>query len=240
MRTAVQAQTPSIAPVLEIQGVCHRYTPGGPPVLRVDRLVIQAGEQAVVTGASGSGKSTLLHLAAGLMEPAAGSVSIDAVDLGTLRPAKRDRFRGRKIGMVFQTFQLLHGFTARENVLAALMFSHLPRSAHRKRADELLTALGIDRPDAKADTLSIGQQQRVAVARAVACSPALVLADEPTASLDPEHADAALDLLQHACRSCGAALVCVTHDHSIVGRFDRRIELPAAETDITGVHDGDA
>lgn len=206
----------------------------------MDRLCVDPGEQVVITGASGSGKSTLLHLSAGLMEPSEGVVSIDGVDLHTLRAGVRDRFRGRRIGMVFQTFHLLHGFSAKENILAALMFSELPKGSHSKRADELLGTLGIERPHARIDTLSIGQQQRVAVARAVACSPTLVLADEPTASLDPEHADAAIGLLQNACRACGSALVCVTHDRSIVDRFDRHLDLASPSTARTGGEDGDA
>lgn len=232
--------TTSPAPVLEIRGLAHRYRPGDPAVLRMDRLCVDPGEQVVITGASGSGKSTLLHLSAGLMEPSEGAVSIDGVDLHTLRAGVRDRFRGRRIGMVFQTFHLLHGFSAKENILAALMFSELPKGMHSKRADELLGTLGIERPNARIDTLSIGQQQRVAVARAVACSPTLVLADEPTASLDPEHADAAIGLLQNACRACGAALVCVTHDRSIVDRFDRHLDLASASFDRTGGEDGHA
>lgn len=226
--------------VLALLGVRHRYRAGEPYVLWIEDLSVAPGEQVVLTGSSGSGKSTLLHLAAGLMEPSEGTVSVAGTALRQLRSAKRDRFRGRQIGMVFQTFQLLHGFSARENILAAMMFSDLARGAHDKRADELLGALGIERPNAMVGSLSIGQQQRVAVARAIACSPALVLADEPTASLDPEHAQAALDLLQGACRSCGAALVCVTHDLTIVDRFDRRIELSTAKAQSMGADHVDA
>ncbi|MCA9303136.1 MAG: ATP-binding cassette domain-containing protein [Phycisphaerales bacterium] len=224
--------------MLEIRDLIHRYRPGEPPVLTLDDFRVDPGEQVVVTGKSGSGKSTLLHLSAGLMEPSRGGIRVDGVELRTLRAARRDRFRGRRIGMVFQTFHLLHGFSAKENILAALMFSDMPAAAHEKRADQLLGVLGIQRPNARVDTLSIGQQQRVAVARAVACSPALVLADEPTASLDPELARAALDLLQGACRSCGSALVCVTHDRSIVDRFDRHVDLASAAG--SGGEHGDA
>lgn len=231
---------PNQSAVLDLRGVRHRYRAAEALVLHIEDLSVAPSEQLVVTGSSGSGKSTLLHLAAGLMEPSEGIVSVAGTPLRELRAAKRDRFRGRHIGMVFQSFNLLHGFSARENILAAMMFSDLPRGAHNKRADELLSALGIERPNAEVSTLSIGQQQRVAVARAIACSPALVLADEPTASLDPRHAQTALDLLQNACRSCGAALVCVTHDHSIVDRFDRHIELSSTAPANEGAQHVDA
>jgi ABC-type lipoprotein export system ATPase subunit len=221
-------------PALRIHDLVFSY-PGAPkPVVQVRDLSLAKGEQAVVTGSSGRGKSTLLHLIAGLMEPNAGDVIIDGTPLRSLKGSARDTFRGRQIGMVFQTFHLLHGFTAVENVLAALMFSTLPKTEHKSRALSLLERLGIDRPHAPADELSVGQQQRVAVARAVACRPALVLADEPTASLDPENAAEAVRLLQETCRESGSALVCVTHDRSLVPMFDRHesldaLALPAAQ-----------
>ena len=126
------------------------------------------------------------------------------------RGPARDAFRARHIGMVFQTFNLLHGFSALENVMAALMFTDIPAREHRDRAAALLESLGIERTEAAPDRLSVGQQQRVAVARALACSPELVLADEPTASLDPENADAAMHPIQSAPRR--PALLCVSHD----------------------------
>src|SRR5690606_25031909 len=111
------------------------------------------------------------------------------------------------------------------NVMAALMFSTIPRREHRERAVALLARLGLNRPDADPQQLSVGQQQRVAVARAVACEPALVLADEPTASLDPDNAAAAMDLIQQACRDAGAALLCTSHDPAMASRFERRVSL---------------
>lgn len=214
-------------PTLIINNLRHRYAPGQPPALIVPELILEPAEQLVLTGSSGSGKSTLLHLIAGLMEPSEGQILVNDTDLHTLRGHARDRFRGRTIGMVFQTHHLLMGFSAQENVMAAMMFSDLPRSSHRDRARTLLETLGIMTPTQRAERLSIGQQQRVAIARALACNPSLVLADEPTASLDPDNAHAALDLLQTACRSSGAALLCVTHDTRIVDRFDRNEHLQA-------------
>ena len=215
---------------LDMDGVSYRYQSGSEPALIVDRLILEPHEQVVVTGRSGCGKSTLLHLIAGLMKPTTGSISVAGVDLGRLRGSKMDQFRGRHIGMVFQTFHLLQGFSVLENVLAALMFSDIPRSKHRPRAFELIETLGINMPDARIHELSVGQQQRVAVARAIACSPSLVLADEPTAALDPEYTGVAMDLLQGACRTIGAALLCVTHEMSIVDRFDRHESLETLQS----------
>ncbi len=215
------------AGALSVRDLVFAYPGASEPTVRVRRLDLGAGEQVVLTGSSGRGKSTLLHLIAGLMEPTRGEVVIDGTPLGSLGGSARDRFRGRHVGMVFQTFHLLHGFSALENVLAALMFSDLSRGGHQGRASELLGRLGIERVHAPAEELSVGQQQRVAVARALACRPTLVLADEPTASLDPENAAEAVGLLKEACRENNAALLCVTHDPSLVGLFDRHETLDA-------------
>jgi ABC-type lipoprotein export system ATPase subunit len=207
-------------PALHVQGLRFEHA-GGAFRLEVPELRVEPGEHVLLAGGSGRGKSTLLQLVAGLRDPQAGSIEVGGVRISALAGAARDRARGRRIGMVFQTFNLLHGFTAAENLLAALMFSDLPAARHEARALELLKALGIPDPDADVDRLSVGQQQRVAVARALAARPALVLADEPTASLDPEHAAEAMDLVQRACRDAGAALLCTSHDPSMRARFAR-------------------
>jgi len=218
--------SPSV-PALSLRDLLFAYPGSREAIVRVRRLELGAGEQVVLTGSSGSGKSTLLHLIAGLMEPDTGEIQIAGKSLRTLGGSARDRFRGRHVGMVFQTFHLLHGFTALENVLAAMMFSDLPKGEHRERAGALLGRLGIERVHAPCDQLSVGQQQRVAVARALACRPTLVLADEPTASLDPQNAGAAVGLLKEVCREHNAALLCVTHDPSLIGLFDRHETLEA-------------
>ena len=216
------------ASALDIQDLKFRY-PGGPPsapwIVDVRELTLGAGEQALLTGASGRGKSTILQIIAGLIDPSQGAVRVHGQDIHALSGAKRDLFRGSKIGMIFQNFNLLRGFTARENVLAALMFSEIPRKEHDTRARELLEVVGIQTPERDVADLSIGQMQRVAVARAVATKPALVLADEPTASLDPENAGAAMDLIQSTCKAVGAALLCTSHDPSMAERFTRRESL---------------
>lgn len=226
------------APALQIDALAHKYAGSQQPALQIERLQVDRGEQIVMTGSSGSGKSTLLNLVAGLMNPSEGTVRIDGTDLHALHGHARDRFRGRTIGMVFQTHHLLTGFSAQENVMAALMFSDILRGSHRSRAQTLLETLGIPTPNQRVERLSIGQQQRVAIARALACKPALVLADEPTASLDPDNASVALDLLQDACRASNAALLCVTHDRRFVDRFDRHEHLTSPIEQLQGALEG--
>ncbi len=216
----------STTPALEIDGLSFRYGNGeGDFRLHVNSLRLERGEQLLLRAGSGRGKSTLLNLIAGLMEPREGRVLVAGEAIHAMRGAARDRFRGRTIGMIFQTFNLLQGFSALENVEAALLFAGEGAGEQRRRATELLKHLGLERLDAPVERMSVGQQQRVAVARAVACAPALVLADEPTASLDPENAAKAMELIQTTCRERGAALLCVSHDPSMWSRFTRVQDL---------------
>lgn len=217
-------------PALDIRNLRFRY-PGAPQwLIDLPALSLNPGEQMLLTGGSGSGKSTLLLLIAGLVDPDEGSITVDARPIHALRGAERDLFRGRRIGMIFQTFNLLPGFSALENVMAALMFSDAPPATHRSRAEAVLARLGIEDIHRDPDRLSVGQQQRVAVARALVCDPVLVLADEPTASLDPENALSSMTLIQDACREKGASLLCVSHDPSMAGRFERRQSLHTINT----------
>lgn len=212
------------SPALAIANLAFRYPTGGFE-LHLPALALARGEEMLLVGRSGCGKSTLLQLIAGLLDPTSGSVAIGGQPIHALSGAARDRFRGRSIGMVFQTFNLLHGFTALENVLVALMLSDSPRGEWNARAETLLRSLGIERLDARAEELSVGQQQRVAVARALAPRPTLVLADEPTASLDPDNAVNAVRILRDACREQGAALLIVSHDPALEPHFARRERL---------------
>ena len=193
--------------------------------LAVPELTVQPGEQVLLAGPSGCGKSTLLLLAAGLLNVDQGSIRIGGDELVGLGGAARDALRASRIGMIFQTHHLLPGFSARENVATAMLFAGVPHRDHAAEAGELLSSLGIDRPDARVERQSVGQQQRIAIARALAAKPALILADEPTASLDPENARTAVALLQNACRERGAALVLTSHDPSLVDAFERRIDF---------------
>lgn len=193
--------------------------------LVVPELTVAPGEQVLLSGPSGCGKSTLLLLAAGLLNADGGSIRVAGDELVGLGGAARDALRASTIGMIFQTHHLLPGFTARENVATAMLFAGVPHRNHAVEADELLARLGIDRPDARVERQSVGQQQRIAIARALAATPALILADEPTAALDPENAKTAVELLQNACRDRGAALVLTSHDPSLAEAFERRIDF---------------
>ncbi len=193
--------------------------------IEIEELALASGEQRLLHGPSGCGKSTLLMLAAGLLDPDAGSILIEGTEIGTLRGAERDAVRAHRIGMVFQTHHLISGLSARDNVSLPMLFAGVPAREHRGRADELLSKLGLHDPTSRVDRLSVGQQQRVAVARAVAIDPTIVLADEPTAALDPEHAATAIELLQDVCRVSGAALLVTSHDPMLRERFDGSLDF---------------
>ncbi|HEX2838261.1 MAG TPA: ABC transporter ATP-binding protein [Phycisphaerales bacterium] len=217
---------------LSVENLTFRYAASGWE-LEVPALTLAKGEQLLMVSPSGAGKSTLLNVVAGLLDPTSGSVRVADQNFHALRGAARDAFRGRHVGMIFQTFNLLQGFTAAENVMAALLFAGVPEREHRAKAQAVLQRLGITRIDAPVEDMSVGQQQRVAVARAMVCDPVLVLADEPTASLDPTNARAAMDLIQEVCREKHAALLCVSHDPAMASRFERRESLTTEHTENT-------
>jgi ABC-type lipoprotein export system ATPase subunit len=199
--------------------------PRGVTVVDVPHFQIEAGEQVALEGPSGSGKTTLLHLIAGIVMPTSGRIEVSGHDITALSEAARDKVRARLIGYVFQTFNLLQGCTALENVAMGMMFG---AGVDAERARGLLARVGLaDRADYLPRQLSSGQQQRVAVARALANRPALVLADEPTGNLDRPRAREALALMREVCAESGAALLLVSHDHDILSQFDR-VETMAA------------
>lgn len=208
---------------VSIRGLRFSYDRGF--AIEVARLDVAAGEQVLFAGASGCGKSTLLHLIAGIETPEAGSILIRGTDICALRGSTRDTFRGRHVGMVFQTFQLLQGFTALENVMLSLMLGAPTLDQPRVRAEAALERLGMRDVHAPVDRLSVGQQQRVAVARAVVTEPSVVLADEPTASLDPANAEAAVELIRSAARVAGAALIVTSHDPALRSVFTRTVDV---------------
>ena len=210
-------------------------TPEGASVKVVDvaEFRLGAGEQLALRGESGSGKTTFLNLVAGILAPDSGVVTIDGVEMTALREAGRDRLRAEKLGYIFQTFNLLQGFTVLENVLLGMSFG--PRGADRAHAREMLGRVGLGhRLNHYPRQLSTGQQQRVAVARALVNHPRLVLADEPTGNLDRRNAQEALALIREVCREQGAALLLVSHDEDVLGRFELRrdfaeVNRPAVE-----------
>jgi putative ABC transport system ATP-binding protein len=183
------------------------------------------GQQVALVGPSGSGKSTLLHLLAGLAVPDEGEVHFGATLVSACSASQRDAWRRGHIGLVFQQFHLFAQLSAMDNVLLAWTFECMrPPGAARGRAAALLRELGVP-PLVRCGMLSRGEQQRVAVARALARQPSLVLADEPTASLDPARATAACSLLQALCYESGATLVLATHDPRLASKFEQRLDL---------------
>jgi len=212
--------------VLEVKDLRKAYVaPTGEttPVIDIASFAMEAGEQVALEGESGSGKTTFLHLVSGILQADAGTVTVAGETITALAEAARDRARALHIGYVFQTFNLLDAYSALENVLLGMMFGP---GADRARAQGLLERVGLgDRLDYRPKQLSVGQQQRVAVARALANRPALVLADEPTGNLDHERSQEALALIREVCRENEAALLLVSHDPAILGAFERRERL---------------
>jgi putative ABC transport system ATP-binding protein len=188
-------------------------------IVRVPRFELAAGEQRALRGESGSGKTTFLHLIAGILAADGGRAEIDGTDMVALPEAKRDRLRADKLGYIFQTFNLLQGYTVLENVLLGMSFG--PRGVDRVHAVEVLGRVGLShRLGHFPRQLSTGQQQRVAVARALVNRPKLVLADEPTGNLDRVSSKEALALIREVCRENGAALLLVSHDDGVLAQFE--------------------
>jgi putative ABC transport system ATP-binding protein len=216
----------SPAPRLALELVSRSYG-DGPAAVRAVRdvtLSVSAGEVVAVLGPSGSGKSTLLCLMAGLLDPDSGDVRIDGQSLGSLSRRARCALRRERVGFVFQRFNLMRSLTAIENVALALDLAGVGTAEAMGRADEALAAVGLaHRARALPRDLSGGEQQRVAVARALAANPAVILADEPTGNLDSTSGRAVIDLVRDHVRRCEAAAVIVTHDHRIIDAVDRRL-----------------
>lgn len=193
-------------------------------IVDVDELNISAGEKIAIVGASGSGKTTLLNLLSGLVVADRGQIVIDGQDIAALSESMRDRFRANNIGYLFQNFHLLDGYSALENVELGMLFAS--GAVKRQQATEQLTRLGLgERLHHQPSELSIGQQARVALARATVNNPKIILADEPTGALDSESAREALDLLFEQSMSHNSTLICVTHDKSVAANFDRILEM---------------
>ncbi|MBT3637821.1 MAG: ABC transporter ATP-binding protein [Opitutae bacterium] len=190
-------------------------------VVDVDKFSLQFGTQSGMKGESGSGKTTFLHLVAGILKPDQGEILLDGREVSKLSESARDRLRAESIGYVFQSFNLLQGFTCLENVLLASSFAG---QVKKPWAKELLDRVGLSqRMHYYPRQLSIGQQQRVAVARALANRPKLVLADEPTGNLDPKNGQKALSLLKELCRENGSALLLVSHEVKVIDAFEHQL-----------------
>ena len=183
-------------------------------------------EHVALTGPSGCGKSTLLNLVAGLRKPDIGKICIQGQDLGQLSPSKLDSYRGRKMGFIFQNFNLLDTFSALENVMIGMRFGRAyPNGKHEERAVSLLERVGLKRRlHTRPPSLSVGERQRVAIARAIANKPALLLADEPTGALDPATASEVFVLIRDVCFEEKCALLLVTHDLSLAMQLPRQVD----------------
>ena len=189
-------------------------------ILDVPSYQIATGEQAVMIGPSGCGKTTLLHTIAGITKPDSGSVFLNKVEMTKYSEAARDLIRADKLGYVFQTFNLLRGFSALENVLLGMTFGK--RKVEKSRAQQLLERVGLGhRLNNKPGAMSVGEQQRVAVARALANKPSLLLADEPTANVDPSNQKQIVDLIRETCREENIALLMITHSMEVADQFER-------------------
>lgn len=213
--------------MVRIEGLAFAYPRGGFR-LDVPEFAVAEGERVAVVGPSGTGKTTLLNLIAGLSVPQAGRVCVAGTEVAALREGARRRFRGRSIGFVFQDFALLDYLTARQNILYPYRVTEglrLDREV-RARAEALAEASGIgEKLDRHPGALSQGEQQRVAICRALVTVPRLILADEATGNLDPATKASILDLLFARAAEAGAALLAVTHDHELLPRFDRVVDF---------------
>jgi ABC-type lipoprotein export system ATPase subunit len=216
-------------PMIDVVAVSKFYERGKVAALRDADLRVEAGEIVALVGPSGCGKSTLLHLLAALERPSSGTIRVDGVDLATRHD--RNRYRRLEVGLVFQLHNLIPRLTACENVEMAMFGTRRTRRERRAGAEELLGSLGLAAlVDRVPPRLSGGERQRVAIARAIANRPRLLLADEPTGSLDAASVGVALDVLAQQRRDHDTTIVIVTHDPAVAAWADRIVELRAGQT----------
>ncbi|HYD96456.1 MAG TPA: ATP-binding cassette domain-containing protein [Noviherbaspirillum sp.] len=223
--------------MLQLSGLSYRYPNAAGAQLSVPAFSLARGEHAVILGPSGCGKSTLLHLIAAILTPQQGTLRVAGTDLAALSPRAADAWRGATVGFLPQKLALVASLTVRENLL--LPAYAIGRAADTTRADKLLDTLGLaDKASAKPHQLSQGQQQRVAIGRALFNQPALLLADEPTANLDDESCTAAIGLLTSQAEANDASLVIATHDARVLaalpGAKVLRLQAPAKEAACPG------
>ena len=215
--------------MLEIRSLVKQYAlPDGTVVeaLRLPKLTVRHGESVLIEGVSGSGKTTLLHLLALLYTPTAGKILFEGTDLTQLSNSARDSWRAKHVGYIFQSMNLLPEFNALENLLIAAAIAGVPKKLAEEKGFALLEHLGLgERARHRPAQLSLGEQQRVAAARAVIHDPLIVLADEPTASLDAENSLTVMNLLRELTARSGSSLIVCTHDNFSKKSFDRTVRL---------------
>lgn len=212
---------------LRLDNISVSYPGLGQPVLAVPDLAIEAGECVAVTGPSGSGKTTFVNIITGLARPDQGHVLWGDDDIATFPEARRDRWRAETVGLVMQEFHLFDGLCALDNVLLPARLRRAAGKPVIEHAHELLELVGITRHRQRITTMSRGEMQRVAVARALLRKPKVLICDEPTASLDPDNGAQIAELLLALARDSGASLIAVTHDERLVRRMDRTLHLVA-------------
>ncbi len=221
------------APAVQLTGVRFSYG-RGPVILDVPSLRLETGTRTFLHGPSGSGKTTLLGLLAGVLTADQGEVRILGDDLTRMSGARRDAFRARHVGYVFQMFNLIPYLSVLENIILPVRMHaerrrRMKESSPAAEARRLASALDIDQAlGASVGSLSVGQQQRVAACRALIGSPEIIIADEPTSSLDHDRRDAFLDLLLEACEGAGSTLVFVSHDPTLASHFEQQVSLGEA------------
>jgi putative ABC transport system ATP-binding protein len=223
------ANQKNTAAAIEIKDLIFRFSSNMDPVLCVPTWRVEPNERIFLQGDSGSGKSTLLGLLAGLRQPTSGDVTVLGTPISTLSGRKRDAFRAKNIGVVFQQFNLIPFLSVLDNILLAAEFAQVSSSAVRARGLELLERVNLDPALSlrKASQLSIGQQQRVAIVRALINSPALLLVDEPTSALDQANKESFLTLLHEVLDDANCAMIFVSHDPSIGELFEQRVAMGA-------------
>lgn len=212
---------------LTLSGVAMSFPGLAQPVLAIDDLTVPAGGRLAVTGASGSGKSTFVNVISGLTRPGRGAIRWRDTDITSLSESRRDHWRAENIGLVMQDFHLFPGLSAVDNVLLPARLARAATADVKARAHALLSRVGLSRPGQSVETMSRGEMQRVAVARALLRRPGVIIADEPTASLDAEAGAEVGQLLLELADQEGATLIVISHDERLTDRLDRRIRLSA-------------
>ena len=208
--------------MVKINGLTYNYS--SEIQLKFPDFSLSKGEQALILGQSGCGKTTLLHLLSGLLKPNSGDVNIENEDISKMSGAALDNFRGANIGIVFQTAHFIEALTVKENL--TLTQTLAGESKDIDKIKKLLADLGIEsKLNAKLNALSVGEKQRVSIARALVNSPSLILADEPTSALDDKNCEAVLKLVREQAKKHNSTLLIVTHDNRLKDQFDKRVEL---------------
>ena len=208
--------------MVKINGLTYNYS--SEIQLKFPDFSLSKGEQALILGQSGCGKTTLLHLLSGLLKPNSGDVNIDNEDISKMYGAALDNFRGANIGIVFQTAHFIESLTVKENL--TLTQTLAGKSKDIDKIKKLLADLGVEsKLNAKLNALSVGEKQRVSIARALVNSPALILANEPTSALDDKNCEAVLKLVREQAKKHNSTLLIVTHDNHLKDQFDKRVEL---------------